>query len=236
MRIRFKSFCSNACTRGVLAGIFAIALAIESCAAAAFQADTPVVPNASPEAQSLLSFLSDSYGRKTLSGQQKGWRNTTNEFCFELTYIKEHTGKLPAIFGLDLSGATAERRPGRTNRHEVVKDALDWHQRNGIVTICWHWNAPTGKRAFYSKDTEFDLRQGLIEGTPEHAGILRDIDAVAVELKLLRDAKVPVLWRPLHEANGTWFWWGAQGAEPCAKLWRLMFDRLTTHHQLNNLI
>jgi len=38
--------------------------------------------------------------------------------------------------------------------------------------------------------------------------VLRDLDAVAAELKLLQDVRVPVLWRPLHEANGRWFWWG----------------------------
>jgi len=76
----------------------------------------------------------------------------------------------------------------------------------------------------------------VIDGTPEHAAVLRDIDRIAEELKLLRDAGVPVLWRPLHEANGRWFWWGAQGPEPFRKLWILMFDRLTAHHHLNNLL
>jgi hypothetical protein len=44
------------------------------------------------------------------------------------------------------------------------------------------------------------------------------------------------LWRPLHEAEGEWFWWGAKGAEPCKWLWKLLFDRLVNHHALNNLI
>jgi mannan endo-1,4-beta-mannosidase len=47
---------------------------------------------------------------------------------------------------------------------------------------------------------------------------------------------VPVLWRPLHEAEGGWFWWGAKGPEPFKKLWRLMHDRMTNKHQLHNLI
>ena len=79
--------------------------------ALAFTADTPVTPNASPEAQSLIAFLSDIYGTKTLSGQQEGWRGT-NELSFELNYIQTNTGKLPAILGLDFSGVTMpERRP-----------------------------------------------------------------------------------------------------------------------------
>ena len=47
---------------------------------------------------------------------------------------------------------------------------------------------------------------------------------------------MPVLWRPLHEASGRWFWWGAQGLEPFKRLWWLMYDRFTSYHKLNNLI
>jgi hypothetical protein len=65
---------------------------------------------------------------------------------------------------------------------------------------------------------------------------MRDIDAIAVQLKKLKDANVPVLWRPLHEAEGAWFWWGAKGPESCKWLWKLVFDRLVNFHQLNNLI
>ena len=47
---------------------------------------------------------------------------------------------------------------------------------------------------------------------------------------------MPVIWRPLHEAQGGWFWWGAHGAENFKELWNLMYDRLTNHHGLHNLI
>ena len=68
--------------------------------------------------------------------------------------------------------------------------------------------------------------------------ILRDIDAIAVELQKFENAGVPVIWRPLHEAqgnatdatgNGAWFWWGAHGPTAFKQLWRLMHDRLTNH-------
>jgi len=66
--------------------------------------------------------------------------------------------------------------------------------------------------------------------------LIRDIDAIAVQLKRLQAANIPILWRPLHEAEGGWFWWGAKGAEPCKKLYRILYDRLTNYHGLNNLI
>jgi mannan endo-1,4-beta-mannosidase len=57
-----------------------------------------------------------------------------------------------------------------------------------------------------------------------------------VQLARLREAGVPVLWRPLHEAEGGWFWWGSRGPETAKALYRLMFVRFTRHHRLDNLI
>ena len=56
------------------------------------------------------------------------------------------------------------------------------------------------------------------------------------QLKKLADADVPVLWRPLMEAGGDWFWWGASGADAYRWLWELMYTRMTEYHQLNNLL
>ena len=67
--------------------------------------------------------------------------------------------------------------------------------------------------------------------------LLRDIDAIAVQLQKYEDAGVPVIWRPLHEAaRASWFWWGAHGPENFKELWHVMHDRLTNHHGLHNLI
>ncbi len=66
--------------------------------------------------------------------------------------------------------------------------------------------------------------------------MIADIDIIAGLLKELQTAGVPVLWRPLHEASGAWFWWGAKGAIPCKTLWKTMYDRLVNYHGLNNLI
>jgi mannan endo-1,4-beta-mannosidase len=66
--------------------------------------------------------------------------------------------------------------------------------------------------------------------------MIRDIDYVSGLLKELQDQHVPVIWRPLHEAAGGWFWWGAKGAAPCKKLYQIMYDRMVNYHKLNNLI
>lgn len=135
----------------------------------------------------------------------------------------------------------------------VPLQAIDWWQNEGgIVTICWHWNAPepylnaNGKawwEGFYSDGTTFDLAAALDGSDPEgYDYLIRDIDAIAEILAQLDDNHVPVLWRPLHEGGGDpqwnnpWFWWGSSGAEAYKELWKLMYDRLTNYHKINNLI
>ncbi len=201
----------------------------------ALEADTPVTPNASPEARKLLAFFSDTYGKRIISGQQDGWQRT-NGLSLELNYITNTTGKLPALLAMDVSGYT-DKSPRRDTNHRLMRNALDWCQnRHGLVEFCWHWRAPMSEPAFYTKETTFDISRAVIDGTPENAAVLHDMDLIADELEIMRDAHVPVLWRPLHEANGRWFWWGAGGPEPLKKLWRMMFENFTVKHHLDNLI
>jgi mannan endo-1,4-beta-mannosidase len=148
-----------------------------------------------------------------------------------LPFIKEASGgKEPAIMGYDFNGLS----PGQAGNRDAEK-AIAWSKRGGIVTFQWHWNAPNGRGDFYSK--EFDLKAALADPqSADYRAILRDVDRVATELKKLQAAGVPVIWRPLHEAEGKWFWWGMSGGEACRGLYRLIFDRLTKHHGLHNLI
>lgn len=89
----------------------------------------------------------------------------------------------------------------------------------------------------YSYGTTFDLTAALADPTgSDYALILRDLDAIATQLLRLQAAQIPVLWRPLHEADGTWFWWGNFGPETCIALYKLMFTRFTQYHKLRNLI
>lgn len=197
---------------------------------------TLVNPNASLEAQALMNYLVDLYGNKILSGQQD-YKN--------LEFLQLVTGKAPAVFSFDL----IEYSPSRVEHGSTsteIENIFDWAGKGGIVSLCWHWNSPSGLfdtegkewwRGFYADSTAFDVQKALADKNSEdYRLLLRDIDAIAVQLKRLQDAHIPVLWRPLHEAEGGWFWWGSKGAEPAKELYRLMYDRLTHHHKLNNLI
>jgi mannan endo-1,4-beta-mannosidase len=108
------------------------------------------------------------------------------------------------------------------------------------VSFQWHWHSPSGGKVstntFYTDQTTFDVSKAVTPATAENKAIVRDIDSIASQLKRLQNAGVPVLWRPLHEAGGKWFWWGAKSAANCLALYDILYDRLTNYHKLNNII
>lgn len=194
--------------------------------------------NATSETKSLMSFLVDYYGMQVLSGQQD---------MAEVNYIRSVTGKEPAIGVFDLIEYSPSRIEHGSDPNGQVESWISWADPNGaIVSLSWHWNAPTDLidndgnewwRGFYTHATTFDINAVLDDPEGERYQLLiRDLDAIAVQLDKFQDANLPVLWRPLHEASGTWFWWGAKGPGPFIELWQLMHDRFVNYHGLHNLI
>lgn len=194
-------------------------------------APAPVTPNPSKEAVNLYNFLKTNFGNKVISGAMANYSTGMEE----AQWMYDNTGKWPAVAGFDLINYT--RQWSFVNYKELVQNADQWWKNKGIVTLMWHWRDPLRKTdEFYTDKTGFDVSKISNTSSDEYKAMLADIDSIAVYLKELQAKNIPVLWRPLHEASGKWFWWGAKGAEPCKKLWILMYDRLTHHHKLNNLI
>jgi mannan endo-1,4-beta-mannosidase len=194
-----------------------------------------VTPNPTKEAAALYGFLRENYGKKILSGVM-----TLNSFD-ETNWLKNNTGKEPAIVGLDFMHVN--RNYNWYNNEQPIQDAKTYWDRNGIPVFCWHWRDPSrATEEFYTRNqskpngTTFDISKINDPTSPEYAAMISDIDYVAGLFKKLQAQKVPVIWRPLHEAAGGWFWWGAKGPEPCKKLYQLMWDRMVNHHGLKNLI
>ncbi|MCH5269388.1 MAG: hypothetical protein J1E83_01440 [Lachnospiraceae bacterium] len=182
-------------------------------------------PSAQLSAQKLFDYLSAISGKGILSGQQECPRDQTHGD--ELSYIKNTSGRLPAILGLDYI----------ENDFEGVNErAIAWYERGGIVTICWHWGIPPYGVGYPSSKEEVDMEELLTPGTALHQGMLENMDAVAEALSALCKKEIPVLWRPFHEFDGAWFWWGKGGPEAFKKLWCLMYKRFTEMHGLHNLI
>lgn len=203
----------------------------------------PVNQNATANAKKLLNELYETAGKKIITGQ-----HTQTNPMEEIAYIREVTGKEPKLRGFELLAYSPNinyddaSEPCLTEVYEnrgTLDTAYRWAKENdGIVTFSFHWYSPVGGRdkAFYTEHTDFDARQVLVEGTPEREAFYHDMDVIAKELKRFCDADIPVLWRPFHESDGKWFWWGAQGPEVAAELYKLMYVHYTQVHHLDNLL
>ena len=208
----------------------------------------PVVSNASPEAVKLLSFLHSIKGKYTIAGQH----DYPAEMSRYADYTRHIFGKTPLLWGCDFTWGATHRY-----REQMVQEAIKRYNDGYIVTLMWHANPPV-KARLNNKDHEvgFDWDRNeevryiswykmpeeewlsvVTPGTVEHKVWLDDVDSVAGYLKKLQAANVPVLFRPYHEMNGMWFWWGnRRGENGFTKLWKMMYDRMVNYHKLNNIL
>ena len=118
----------------------------------------------------------------------------------------------------------------------MTQRAKDWWARGGIPTICWHTGADFFSGYPECRESELDWASAFVDGTEANRRLLDGLDHAVPYLKRLQSDSVPILWRPFHEMDGGWFWWGRGGAENFVRLWRLMYDRYTHVHGLRNLI
>lgn len=182
-------------------------------------------PKATEQARKLYEYLCSIEGKGILAGQQEC--PAEHKTGSEMRYLKAVTGTLPAIRGMDYIHNDFDR---------VNRRAKDWHKQGGIVSICYHWGTPPDGIGYRSSLGTVDLETLITSGTELHDALLSGMDRVAEALKQLQNARVPVLWRPFHEFDGGWFWWGKGGGDVFIRLWRLMYDRFVHHHGLHNLI
>ena len=200
--------------------------------------------NSTANTKKLYSFLKDSYGKYVITGQQCDGGINGNEF----KAIKNLTGDYPALLGLDMMDYTPSRTALGASSSAVEK-AIEFANKGGIVTFCWHWNAPTEYLnstanspdgwwgGFYTQSSKFDIAKVMNGQDAKGKKLLdRDIKEIAKQLKRLEKAGVPVIWRPLHEGSGGWFWWGAKGSDAYKKLWKYLYKELTNTYGCNNLI
>jgi len=205
---------------------------------------TPCNKNATKEARELLLYLGNTVKEgKILTGQ-----HTQTKPQEEKVYIEEKTGKSPKVVGFEM--LSYSRNIDYVNSGEAcltevyenrgtIDTAIELAKKSDIiVTICFHWFSPVGgsDKAFYSEHTDFDPEKVFVSGSAEETAFFQDLDVIAEELKRFQDLKIPVLWRPFHEGEGTWFWWGRKGAEIVRRLYILMYHYFTDNKKLNNLL
>lgn len=220
-------------------------------------------PDIIPEAQNLMNYLSEVYGNHILSGQQEIYMYGPHDFEYEFNYIEDLTGELPAIRAFDYlneANILYGSEDGTTDR------MIDWvKNKGGIITASWHVTVPKDFANFTLGETkvdwsqatygvwqdgsnntipatDFDTSKILEEGTKEREYWMACLEKLAESIQKLEDENIPLMFRPLHEAeggggeNGSWFFWGQDGSAVYKELWKLTYDTLVNEYGLHNII
>lgn len=209
----------------------------------------PVTPNASPEAIALLNYFYSISGKYILTGQHN-YPATQNR---NTQFVKEYMGKTPVIYSVDFGFSKEGDKDCYLARPAIVKEAIKQYKVGSIIAICWHAVPPTADEpitfqplpganpdalaSVQGKLTEKQYKEMLTPGTKLYKHWCMQVDSIAKYLKMFQAARVPVLWRPYHEMNGSWFWWGGRlDKYGTVAIYKQIFDRLTRVHKINNLV
>lgn len=201
----------------------------------------PVSENAQTNEKTMevWNYLRSVYGKQVITCQQM----MGNE-CYEDLVFYNATNDLTAMKGYDFIFCT-----GSYHSDDMIDEAIEWSKESGgLCAFTWHWNVPKdidnpeGGYAFYTSEiTNFNQVNAVTPGTKEYETVIHDIDLIATKIQRMESEGVTILFRPLHEASGAWFWWGLQGRDSATnevfqKLWYMIYDRLENYHKLTNII
>jgi len=225
----------------------------------------PANPDASPEAVQLLNFLYSIQGKYILSGQHNFLYEPVKytELVHQIT--GRYPVVWGCDFSFNVSGEDARKfqHCGPANlmdyadtfrfhgihpdtlRERMVQKAIELWKKGHIITLMWHHCFPplgdtcNGSSVWAMENRPSpELWDSLVtEGTALNNAWKKQAEIIVPWLQKLRDAHVPVLWRPYHEMNGVWFWWcNQQGENGFPRLWKMMFRYFTREKKLNNLL
>ena len=218
----------------------------------------PVTPNPTEGLVKLYAFLVENFEKKTISGIMTGdlGSHTLGDDFRKQDDVEEiykRSGKYPALVGVDFLFASGPNAKSSWNMEYTTK-AIDiakgvW-KAGGIPNFTWHWKDPLDKDdAFYTPGasngttTNFNFADAFVAGTTEwntesaaYKGIINDVDFIADFFLDLQKDGVAGIFRPLHEAGGTWFWWSINSGKQFAALYRLVYDRMVNVKGVRNMV
>ncbi|MEV6974005.1 glycosyl hydrolase [Kitasatospora sp. NPDC093806] len=205
-------------------------------------------PSASPQAQTVLDWLTHLPDRglrnKVASGFFAGYSGSAavesgKDFATQYRDVAEladRTGQFPAVLACDYASAwNADHAPTAINS-DCDAELIEHAGRGGLVSVSVHLPNPVAGAAWRTPLPQSTFRQLSDPATAPGQAWRAELDDVAAGLRRLSDAGVPVLFRPFHEMNGDWFWWGNQDPADFSSLWQRTYDYLTTAKGLHNLL
>jgi mannan endo-1,4-beta-mannosidase len=200
--------------------------------------------NATKETKTLYQNLKKISKKHILFGHQHaleyghGWSNEPNK-----SDVKSVTGSHPAVVGIDFSGFSGHSKEEIENTKAVLKkNVIDTYERGGITTVSWHFLNPASEGGFYWKDSISKPAMSLIKKGGSHheqyKEILKTIAAFANSVKAKDGTLAPMIFRPFHEFDGDWFWWGKPytSREDFIEVWQFTVSYLRDTLGVHNFI
>ena len=201
--------------------------------------------NASFETKRLFSNLHELsrdhilYGHQHATEYGHGWSGDENR-----SDVKSVTGSHPAVIGVDfLALANDDLSTNETYRQQLIKTIADTYDRGGVVTAAWHMKNPVSNTGFYWKEdgSAAPAVRNIIPGGSHHEvykKMLADVASVALNAKGKDGNAAPMIFRPFHEFDGDWFWWGRSHSsiEEFKSLWRFTVSYLRDSLKVHNFI
>lgn len=199
---------------------------------------------ATPETKALFFNLKELSKNHILFGHQHateyghGWSGDNDR-----SDVKSVTGSHPAVIGVDFMGLSGRSEADiEYNRKILKKNIADTYDRGGITTVSWHFSNPVSAGDFYWKDSiSAQAVKYIIPGASHHdkyKEILKDIADLVKSIKGKDGKPVPMIFRPYHEFDGNWFWWGKAHCtvDEFIKLWKFTVAYLRDSLGVHNFI
>lgn len=185
-----------------------------------------------------LSEAHTLFGHQHATEYGHGWFGDTGR-----SDVKSVCGSHPAVIGVDFSGFSGMREDAvRKVKDDLHKTVVDTYNRGGITTVAWHFNNPVSPGGFYWRDSvSLPAVKYIIPGGSAHGNykeILNGIGEWAHTIKGADGNLVPLIFRPFHEFDGDWFWWGKPHCtrEEFISLWRFTVSYLRDTLQVHNFL
>lgn len=207
-------------------------------------------PLALPRTKSILQYmstLSSLPSKKVLSGQwmnMRGFPETpSSEFDTAITSIYNQTSKWVGIIGTEYMREITVPKYSKaiTGLQPVNQELIKYSNKNGIVTVMCTFKNPWTNGNQYDMTGSNNLLDIVTDGSIANLSFKKELDSIANGFKQLQDSGVTVLFRPFHEMNGAWFWWGSKSstlpiASDFTALWKFVYTYLTTTKNLHNIL
>ena len=177
------------------------------------------------------------FGHQDATAYGLGWKNDGSVYKSD---VHEVTGEFPAVYGFELGHLEL----GHTQNLDTVNFKLmrtlikKAHKKGGIITLSWHPDNPVTKKSAW--DPSPAVSEVLANGSlhPKYMGWLTKVAEFLNSLKTKSGQPIPLVFRPYHEMNGSWFWWGHGNCTPeeFKSLWKETFEFLTLKNNVHNLL